>query len=57
MKFERILITVIMKTTNNGNYIKVVADEGKLLKYKEMTFTECALPIDFDLSTIKEIKE
>lgn len=46
-----------MKATNNGNYIKVVADEGCVLSYKGMTFNECAVPIDFDLSEIKEFNQ
>lgn len=46
-----------MKITNNKNYIKIIADEGKLLTYKGMNFIECAVPIDFDLSTIKEISQ
>lgn len=45
-----------MKTTNNINYIKIIADEGKTLSYKGMTFNECVVPLDFDLTQIKEIK-
>ncbi|MBO7712563.1 MAG: hypothetical protein J6S85_03285 [Methanobrevibacter sp.] len=46
-----------MKTTNNGNYIKVVAKEGCVLTYKGMTFNECVVPIDFDLNQIKETNQ
>ena len=46
-----------MKITSNNKYIKVVAADGYKIQYKEITFNEGTLPIDFDLTQIKEIKE
>lgn len=46
-----------MKIEKNSKYLKLVADEGKVLTYKGMNFMECAVPVDFDLTKIKEISQ
>jgi len=48
-----------MTAINYDNYIKVVSAEGYCLKLQDRSgcFAECAVPLDYDLSTIREIKQ
>ena len=46
-----------MRIEKNQEYLKVIANEGYVLTYKEKAFNECVVPIDFDLTQIKEISK